>query len=93
MNELSEEQIRALAFDLWEKDGRPEGRADKYLEKARAQLSGNRHPTVTRGLYRQAGIRASRRLARRQQSDSMPEAFFVMLGTRGATPCRNSKSE
>ncbi|SAL52918.1 hypothetical protein AWB64_05735 [Caballeronia sordidicola] len=37
--QLSEEQIRTLAFHLWEQDGSPEGRADEYWEKARQQLS------------------------------------------------------
>ena len=37
--QLSEEQIRTLAFDLWEQDGSPEGRADEYWDKARQQLS------------------------------------------------------
>jgi hypothetical protein len=37
--QLSEEQIRTLAFYLWEQDGSPEGRADEYWDKARQQLS------------------------------------------------------
>ena len=36
--EMSEEQIRTLAFYLWEQDGSPDGRADEYWEKARRQL-------------------------------------------------------
>jgi hypothetical protein len=36
--QMSEEQIRTLAFHLWEQDGSPEGRADEYWEKARQQL-------------------------------------------------------
>lgn len=35
---MSEEQIRTLAFYLWEQDGSPDGRADEYWEKARRQL-------------------------------------------------------
>lgn len=35
---VTEEQIRTLAFFLWEKDGGPEGRSDEYWEKARLQL-------------------------------------------------------
>ncbi|WP_312893011.1 DUF2934 domain-containing protein [Paraburkholderia podalyriae] len=30
--------MRARAFELWEKDGSPEGRADEYWEQARAQI-------------------------------------------------------
>lgn len=36
--QISEEQIRALAFYLWEQDGSMDGRADEYREKARQQL-------------------------------------------------------
>lgn len=35
---MSEEQVFALAFYLWEQDGSPEGRSDDYWEKARDQL-------------------------------------------------------
>ena len=38
---VTEEQIRTLAFYLWEKDGSPEGRAEEYREKARQQLVPN----------------------------------------------------
>ncbi len=34
----TEEQIRTLAFYLWEEDGSPEGRSDEYWAKARQQL-------------------------------------------------------
>lgn len=37
---VTEEQIRTLAFFLWEKDGSPDGRSDEYWEKARRQLAG-----------------------------------------------------
>jgi hypothetical protein len=36
--QMSEEQIRTLAFHLWEQDGSPDGRADEYWGKARQQL-------------------------------------------------------
>ena len=35
---VTEEQIRTLAFYLWERDGGPEGRSEEYWEKARQQL-------------------------------------------------------
>lgn len=38
---VTEEQIRTLAFYLWENDGGPEGRAEEYWEKARQQLVPN----------------------------------------------------
>ena len=41
---VNEEQIRTLAFYLWEKDGSPEGRSEEYWEKARAQLAADVPP-------------------------------------------------
>jgi hypothetical protein len=39
MDDVSrEEKIRVRAYELWEKDGSPEGRADEYWEQARAQI-------------------------------------------------------
>ncbi|MFM0341890.1 DUF2934 domain-containing protein [Paraburkholderia fungorum] len=35
---VTEDQIRTLAFYLWEKDGSPDGRSEEYWEKARQQL-------------------------------------------------------
>ena len=35
---VTEEQIRTLAFYLWEKDGGPDGRSEEYWDKARQQL-------------------------------------------------------
>ncbi|MFL9898935.1 DUF2934 domain-containing protein [Paraburkholderia fungorum] len=35
---ITEDQIRTLAFYLWEKDGSPDGRCQEYWEKARQQL-------------------------------------------------------
>ncbi|WP_408365997.1 DUF2934 domain-containing protein [Paraburkholderia sp. RL18-103-BIB-C] len=34
----TEEQIRTLAFYLWEKDGSPDGRSQEYWERARQRL-------------------------------------------------------
>jgi len=33
-----EEKIRVRAYELWEKDGSPEQRADEYWERAKAQV-------------------------------------------------------
>jgi hypothetical protein len=35
---VTEEQIRTLAFSLWEAEGSPEGRSEEFWEKARQQL-------------------------------------------------------
>jgi hypothetical protein len=35
---VTEEQVRTLAFYLWEKEGSPDGRSQEYWEKARQQL-------------------------------------------------------
>ncbi|CAB3809129.1 DUF2934 domain-containing protein [Paraburkholderia fynbosensis] len=37
-NVSREEKIRIRAYELWEKDGSPDGRADEYWEQARAQI-------------------------------------------------------
>ena len=37
-NVSREERIRVRAYELWEKDGRPEERADEYWEQARVQI-------------------------------------------------------
>lgn len=46
---VTEEQIRTLAFYLWERDGCPEGRSDEYWEKARQQLEMAGEASSTRG--------------------------------------------
>jgi hypothetical protein len=37
-DDMHEEKIRTLAYELWQKDGSPDGRADEYWETARAQV-------------------------------------------------------
>ena len=37
-NVSRDEQIRVRAYELWEKDGSVEGRADEYWEQAKAQI-------------------------------------------------------
>ncbi|MDH6149493.1 MULTISPECIES: DUF2934 domain-containing protein [Paraburkholderia] len=37
-NVSREEKIRVRAYELWEKDGSPDGRADECWEQARAQI-------------------------------------------------------
>ncbi|MFM0632375.1 DUF2934 domain-containing protein [Paraburkholderia xenovorans] len=37
-NVSREEQIRVRAYELWEKDGGLEGRADEYWAQAKAQI-------------------------------------------------------
>jgi hypothetical protein len=44
---VTEEQIRTLAFFLWEKDGGPEGRSEEYWEKARQQLGADTKVAAT----------------------------------------------
>ena len=41
----TEEQIRALAYRLWEEAGSPEGRADEFWAQARQQLGTDIEPT------------------------------------------------
>lgn len=35
---VSEEQIRSLAFQLWEEAGSPQGRSDEFWQQAKEQL-------------------------------------------------------
>ncbi|EKS71764.1 MULTISPECIES: DUF2934 domain-containing protein [Caballeronia] len=37
---FSEEQVRALAYQLWEEAGSPEGQSEKFWGLARKQLEG-----------------------------------------------------
>jgi hypothetical protein len=47
---VTEEQIRTLAFNFWEKDGSPAGRSEEYWDKARRQLEGeNASPAASEG--------------------------------------------
>jgi hypothetical protein len=47
---VTEEQIRTLAFYLWEKDGSPAGRSEEYWDRARRQLEGeNASPAASEG--------------------------------------------
>ncbi|HEX7909275.1 MAG TPA: DUF2934 domain-containing protein [Paraburkholderia sp.] len=39
---VTEEQVGALAFYLWEREGSPEGRSQEYWAKARQQLGADR---------------------------------------------------
>ncbi len=39
-----EQRIRERAHSLWEADGRPEGRADEYWERARALIAAEDDP-------------------------------------------------
>jgi hypothetical protein len=41
----AEEEIRLLAYRLWERAGRPDGRADDFWEQARLQLASGSSPT------------------------------------------------
>jgi hypothetical protein len=38
MSEFSDDQIRQHAHQLWEKHGKPEGKADEFWHQAKAEL-------------------------------------------------------
>jgi len=38
MPKYSEEQIREYAHKLWEREGRPEGKADDFWQQAKTEL-------------------------------------------------------
>jgi hypothetical protein len=39
MNEQREERVRRRAYQLWEDDGAPEGKADEYWSRAEKQVA------------------------------------------------------
>ena len=41
MDEELQKRIRERAHQLWEEEGRPEGRADEHWARARAELAGD----------------------------------------------------
>ena len=45
-NEEYQQRIRERAYLLWEEDGRPEGRADEYWDRARFLIGIEDNPTA-----------------------------------------------
>jgi Protein of unknown function (DUF2934) len=43
--QMTEEELRSLAYRLWEEAGCPDGRADEFWEQARLQLCPDGSPT------------------------------------------------
>lgn len=43
--QMTEEELRSLAYRLWEEAGCPDGRADEFWERARLQLCPDGGPT------------------------------------------------
>ncbi len=43
-NEDREQRIRERAYSLWEEEGRPEGRADEFWERARKLIEAEDDP-------------------------------------------------
>ncbi|MEA3083216.1 MAG: hypothetical protein QOC89_913 [Paraburkholderia sp.] len=43
--QMTEEELRSLAYRLWERAGCPDGRADEFWEQARLQLGSGGSPT------------------------------------------------
>ena len=43
-NEDREQRIRERAYSLWDGEGRPEGRADEFWERARALIEAEDDP-------------------------------------------------
>jgi hypothetical protein len=38
--ETNDHEVRARAYDIWEREGRPEGRHDEHWRKAQQELAG-----------------------------------------------------
>ncbi len=47
MSELDQNEIRVVAYQLWERDGSPEGKADDYWHAAVKLLSDESHKQDT----------------------------------------------
>jgi hypothetical protein len=45
--QVTEEQLRSLAYRLWEEAGSPDGRAEEFWELARSQLCPDECPAKT----------------------------------------------
>jgi hypothetical protein len=43
--QILEEELRSLAYRLWERAGCPDGRADEFWDQARLQLGSEGSPT------------------------------------------------
>jgi hypothetical protein len=48
--QIAEEELRSLAYRLWEKAGCPDGRADEFWQRARLQLRARDSPTPADGM-------------------------------------------
>ena len=66
----SEDRIRERAYHLWQADGRPDGRAEEYWERAKASENDEDHvagsqAVVTHDKVPQADVAAEREIAER----------------------------
>jgi hypothetical protein len=84
MNDEREERVRRRAYQLWEDDGAPEGKADEYWGRAEKQVAAEYDAEgETPGI---ASDQASkRRVAGEplQESDSMPPNELARERRRG----------
>jgi hypothetical protein len=56
---VTEDRIRARAYELWEAEGCPDGCADRHWEEASRELAGQAatvQPTAPRAAQRDAGM-------------------------------------
>ena len=44
MQALPEEKIQIRAYEMWEEEGRPEGRAEEFWHRASTELAGSSAP-------------------------------------------------
>ena len=74
----SEHRTRERAYHLWEADGRPEGRAQEYWERAQASVNDDDSElpalTGTPGNVPQADVAAEREIAERVGTQQKPAA-------------------
>lgn len=52
MRQTNEEQVRARAYAIWEREGCPVGKADEHWQLAIKELEGQPSPKIDQGPWR-----------------------------------------
>ena len=83
MNQQFEQRIRERAYDLWQKEGSPEGRDQEFWERARLILQGEAAPPMQTPLsQRSPEERKTDEAVAQSFPASDPPSFTVTVGSR-----------
>jgi len=78
-----EQRIRERAYDLWQKEGSPQGRDQEFWERARLMLDGEASAPMTTPLsQRSAHERKTDETVAESFPASDPPSFTATVGTR-----------